>query len=71
MDTLTQTRRELDALRTKHGARSPVGSRCSMLSEMAANYQEAEDPEQRRRLGFDSQKVTAGLARALNQTAGE
>jgi hypothetical protein len=66
MTDFTDTRRDLIALRTKHGADIPIGHRCSSLVEMIPNFEAATDKEQKARLTVGIQKKTAELARLLS-----
>lgn len=49
-DTLSETRRELDAYRDKYGADSVIGWACSDLIVMIANYNKETDRDARTRL---------------------
>lgn len=54
---------KLHALRRAHGATSPIGYRCSNLTEMVPAYQAATDPNQRVFLAAGIQRQMADLAR--------
>jgi hypothetical protein len=58
-------RRDLIALRTKHGAESPIGHRCSNIDEMVENFARATDRDQKTRLAANIQKQNAELAKLL------
>lgn len=64
---LSAIRKQLDALRVKHGASSAIGHRCSNLIEQMKNYQDATG-DQRKGLEKRIAKSAADLARlsALN-----
>ena len=59
---LKAIRKQLTALRTRHGADSPVGHRCSNLIEQLKNYEEATG-EQRQELEKNIAKSVADLAK--------
>jgi hypothetical protein len=61
---LETIRAQLDALRAKHGADTPIGHRCSNLIEQLKNY-EAATPDLRRDLEKFISRSVAELA-ALN-----
>ena len=60
---MTAVRKRLSTLRTRHGADSPVGHRCSNLIEQLKNYETETDPEAREQLKKNIAKSIAGLAK--------
>ena len=61
---LKGARRDLLALRSKHGAHTPIGHQCSTLVEQLQNYEKSENEFQRqnlRRLISRSLSVLSGL----------
>lgn len=61
------TRRDLIALRVKHGANSPIGHRCSSLIEMLDNFATATG-EQKERLAKNIEKLMAELTALVAQS---
>lgn len=71
-DDFKQTRRDLIALRKKHGADSPIGHRCSNLLEQTENYAKETDRDARKRLAAGIERQMAGLSalrRGQHETA--
>jgi hypothetical protein len=59
------TRRNLIALRVKHGAASPIGHRCSNIVGQLENYQQCPAGTERLALRNLMEKQMAGLERLL------
>ncbi len=64
-DVLAQTKSDLRAIRTDHGAKSDIGIACSNIDEMLENFAKATDPEVKTRLAANIQKQNARLAELL------
>jgi len=62
MSGLASARRQLIALRVKHKADSPIGSRCSQAIEQMQNAEKAETPELREKLLFALVATLAEIA---------
>ena len=58
-------RRELIALRRKHGAESPIGHRCSNVDEALQNLEHETDPDARAVMIAGIQKAMAEIAALL------
>ncbi len=61
----TQTKSDIRALRTAHGADTPIGHACSNIDEMLENLAKATDPEVKAHLAGNIQKQNARLAELL------
>lgn len=59
---LENTRRDLIAMRVKHGANTPIGHRCSNLLEQLENLSKSTDQDQRHRLEKNISQTVAELA---------
>ena len=60
---LQNTRRDLVAMRNKHGKDSPIGHRCSMLIEQLKNLKSVESEDQRKSLTASIQRTMDSLAK--------
>lgn len=60
------TRRDLIAMRLKHGKDSPIGARCTLLIGQLENYREATG-EQKTELADNIQRTMADLERLSRQ----
>ena len=65
MTTFADIRRDMIAMRAKHGAETPIGHRCSNLIEMIPNYEAETNREARCLLAAGIQKQTSELGRLL------
>jgi len=64
---LEPTRRDLIAMRVRHGADSPVGHRCSNLIGQLESLQDATSKDQRRALERAIEKSMADLKRLTSR----
>lgn len=73
MTALSETVRELNSLRFKHGPQSPIGRRCSNIIEQVGNYRDAETPDQQTALAalIADQQAHLALLIAGGRQAGE
>lgn len=67
MIDLKQIRRDLFALRKKHGADSAIGHRCSNVLEQLENLAKETDRDARRRLAAKIERQMADLEKLLRQ----
>jgi hypothetical protein len=63
---LENTRRDLIAMRVKHGKDSKIGSRCTLLIGQLQNYQTATG-DQKTELAGNIQRTMADLAKLAGQ----
>jgi hypothetical protein len=64
---LEDTRRQLIALRVKHGADSPIGHRCSNIIELLQNYEKAIAADHEASIAKQISKQMLELERLLAQ----
>jgi hypothetical protein len=65
----TNVQRNLAAMRTRHGADSPIGYRCSNLLGQIRNLRKEPDPDARARLRTNIAASIADIQRLMKEAA--